>query len=557
MSIRKAFICRGGDKILESDAPLKYLDSSIAKMKKILHEYGNWEVEDFILKSSDDIPDRLSTIEDDETNEVLLFYTGHGVPQPDDRYALIREGCKEVLFDSIINPINKFNLTRFIIIVDACHSNQAEESVPRVDNVEIVSSVSRGLAYENEKFESSNFVHYFIQSITESTEELGSDITLETICESINQNDEVQQKPIRIPAKHTRFTKHITIAPSLKPKVDRPIPNAPLRLPTGQEPLKSDYYITRDDKRAYDMLNSDYSLIRIKAPRQYGKTSLLSRLLVEAKNKEYKIVSFNFQEFDTEVLKDLDKLLDYICLLVSLESNIESTANPKLLARLTPKMKSTKYIASILSQSTKPIVLAIDEADRLFQYDDISNEFFGLLRAWHEKSKENEDWNKLKIVLSHSTEPLLGTTSLNQSPFHNVGLGLTLQPFSFDEISSLVTIHNLALQKEDINKLIDYIGGHPYLIRKVLYEMATENIDLIEALDTKRFETHLRRYLMVFEANPQLIETVQKVILGDCPSVKRCYILESTGFITNSMDNIQFSCKLYNDFFNKYFGMKS
>jgi len=553
MSTRKAFIFRGGDKIDPSHKPLKYLDSSVAKIKTTLQEYGKWEVDSFILQSSDDISNKLDTIEDDENNEIILFYTGHGVPQPDGRYALIRDNYHEVLFDNIINPINKFNLTRFIIIIDACHSSETEESVPRVDNIEIVSSVTRGLAYEDSLFESSTFVHYFIKSITQSTKEIGSDITLEYICNSINQNDEVRQKPIRIPPKHTRFTNYITIAPSLKPITNRPVPNAPLEFPTGQVPMDSNYYISRDDSRAYDMLRSDYSLIRIKAPRQYGKTSLLSRLLREAKSQKYEIVSFNFQEFDNEILENLDELLSYICDIISIESDIEPNINPRLLNRLTPKMRATKYIESILSQIDKPIVLAIDEADRLFEYSDVSDEFFGLLRAWHEKSKDKEIWRQLKIILSHSTEPLLGITSINQSPFHNVGLGMNLKAFTFGEIKGLINVHNLILSDDEIIKLIKYIGGHPYLIRKILYEIASENIDLIEALDTKRFEEHLRRYLIIFQNNPKLIETVQKVMIGDCPSMDRCYILEATGFITNCMNDIKFSCKLYQEFFEKYF----
>ena len=133
---------------------------------------------------------------------------------------------------------------------------------------------------------------------------------------------------------------------------------------------------------------------------------------------------------------------------------------------------------------------------------------------------------------------------------------MNLKPFTFEEIRGLINIHDLTLTDKEITKLMEYIGGHPYLIRKVLYEMADEHIDLIEALSVKRFEEHLRRYLIIFQNNPKLIETVQKIMIGDCPSMDRCYILEATGFITNSMDNIQFSCKLYQEFFEKYFGNK-
>ena len=158
---------------------------------------------------------------------------------------------------------------------------------------------------------------------------------------------------------------------------DVPMPNAPLEQPTGTVPLDSHYYIERkDDKRCYQNLSSRYSLIRIKAPRQYGKTSLLARLILEAKKQEYSVVSFNFQEFDKSLLNDLDELLEYICEMIAFELDIEVNINPRILKRLTPKTKATKLIQKILSQLDKPLVLAIDEADRLFDYNEVSDEFF-------------------------------------------------------------------------------------------------------------------------------------------------------------------------------------
>ncbi len=555
VKMRKAFVFRGGEKIKPHDNPLKYLDSSIAKLTNTLREYGEWEVEDFVLSGSDDVALRLRDIEDSETNEILIFYTGHGVPQPDNRYALIGENSNEILFDNIINPINKFTQTRFILIIDACHSSEVEKSIPRVDNIEIVTSVTKGLAYEDGLFESSTFVYYFIQAITQSSKEIGSKIDLEYICQSINANNETLQKPIRIPPKHTRFTHPIVIAPSHKPTHDRPLPNAPIELPNGQVPMESIFYIAREDYKAYQTLYDNYSLIRIKAPRQYGKTSLLSRLIKVAREKEYQVVALNFQKLDSKQLNVLEKLLYYICRVISKKLHINSTTDweeDKEFYAITEV--ASEYIGSILAQIKTPLVLAIDEADKLFEYN-ISNDFFGLVRAWHEESKVDENWNKLKIILSYSTEPLLGVTNINQSPFHNVGLGMELKPFDREQITYLANeAYRLDLSHHDLEKLQKHIGGHPYLTRKVLYEMANENIDLIEALRAGRFEEHLRRYKMIFEQNPKLVETIKTIIKGDCPNTELCYILEATGFIKSAMMNHPtFSSTLYQEFFENNF----
>ena len=44
-----------------------------------------------------------------------------------------------------------------------------------------------------------------------------------------------------------------------------------------------------------------------------------------------------------------------------------------------------------------PLVLGLDEVDLMFQHPEIATDFFGLLRAWHEKSKNEEIWKRLRL----------------------------------------------------------------------------------------------------------------------------------------------------------------
>jgi hypothetical protein len=103
---------------------------------------------------------------------------------------------------------------------------------------------------------------------------------------------------------------------------DIPLPNAPfvLERPTGTVPFDSYNYIERvDDGRCYVNLTEKYTLIRIKALRQYGKTSLLARIVLKAKEEKYNVVFFNFQEFDKSLLMDLEDLLVHF---LSINQNI-------------------------------------------------------------------------------------------------------------------------------------------------------------------------------------------------------------------------------------------
>jgi hypothetical protein len=211
----------------------------------------------------------------------------------------------------------------------------------------------------------------------------------------------------------------------------------------------------------------------------------------------------------------------------------------------------------ILEKLDKPLVLAIDEADKLFDYAEVSDEFFGLIRAWHEKSKSDPLWEKLKILLSHSTEPLLGITSINQSPFHNVGLGIELKPFTRKELKELSTRHGLTLKDDELDGFENFIGGHPYLSRKVLYAMVNDNesfSNIRENADTDKsiFNDHMRRYLWILRDNERLTEILQAILKGNhCDDDTSCYILEATGLIKNTMNKPQFSCELYQEFFSK------
>jgi hypothetical protein len=237
--------------------------------------------------------------------------------------------------------------------------------------------------------------------------------------------------------------------------------------------------------------------------------------------------------------------------------DIEVKINKKILKRLTPMLKATKYIEKILAHLDKPLVLAIDEADRLFEYSEVSDSFFGLIRAWHEKAKVDSLWEKLKIILSHSTEPLLGVTSINQSPFHNVGLGIELKPFTEKEIAELASRHRIVLSNNELEKFMSFIGGHPFLSRKVLFTMVDEKKSFQEIVSQSQkkesiFSDHMRRYLWILKDNKKLMNILKLILKEErCDDDSGCYILESTGLIQDTLNRPKFSCELYRDFFSK------
>lgn len=72
------------------------------------------------------------------------------------------------------------------------------------------------------------------------------------------------------------------------------------RYPNGAVPIDSGFYIKRfnTEEDLYKEVCSPGALIRIKAPNEMGKTSLLLRILEYADNQKYRIVSLNLEQIE-------------------------------------------------------------------------------------------------------------------------------------------------------------------------------------------------------------------------------------------------------------------
>lgn len=103
-----------------------------------------------------------------------------------------------------------------------------------------------------------------------------------------------------------------------------PSPVAEPELPRGQVRLPSPFYIERQpqDGQCYDEILKPGALIRIKAPRQMGKTSLMARILSKGQDQGYHTIPLSFQHADREIFHSLDQLLRWLCLRVARKLNV-------------------------------------------------------------------------------------------------------------------------------------------------------------------------------------------------------------------------------------------
>ncbi|EDN69984.1 conserved hypothetical protein [Beggiatoa sp. PS] len=155
-----------------------------------------------------------------------------------------------------------------------------------------------------------------------------------------------------------------------------------------------------------------------------------------------------------------------------------------------------------MPEITEPLVLGLDEVDRIFEHQAIAADFFALLRAWHEKGKNDELWKMLRMVITHSQEVYV-PLKMDQSPF-NVGIAVELPEFTPEQVRDLALRYQQAFTDEQIEQLVQLVGGHPYLVQVALYQISHNRLTLEKMVKVGPYEEgpysdHLRRHRLNLE----------------------------------------------------------
>lgn len=338
-----------------------------------------------------------------------------------------------------------------------------------------------------------------------------------------------------------------------------PLPVSLLEFPEGQERLNSAFYVERPPIEAdcYRTIHQAGALIRIKAPRQMGKTSLLSRILHQAKQQDSRVVALSLQSIGQRSFANPDTFLRCFCEVVSRELNVQNKIDDYWGFSDSNTNCKAYFEEYLLTEITEPITLGLDEVDRIFEHEDIYTDFFGLLRALHEDARRREIWGKLRLVIAHSTEVYV-PLNLNQSPF-NVGLPVNLPEFTPQQVQALAKRHQLDWDETNVQQLMTLVGGHPFLVRLALYHLARQDIALPQLLQTAAtdsgiYSDHLWRQQLILSEYPELAAAMRAVVMADAPvrlETKAKFKLQSIGLIKLQGDTAVPHCNLYLRYFRQ------
>ncbi len=341
---------------------------------------------------------------------------------------------------------------------------------------------------------------------------------------------------------------------------------APLK---GQLALDSPFYIYRPpaEKLLIKEIVQPGALIRIRAPRQFGKTSLIARGLSQVEENGFRRVVVSLQLADSSVFENLNQFLQWLCVMVSrrlgLPNRLEDFWNPMFGSSYSCNDYFESYL---LPAAESPLLLVLDEVNVVFNYPKIATDFFGMLRAWYERSRHStngsELWQKLRLVIVYSTDVFL-PLNVHQSPF-NVGLLITLSPFTQQQVQELTVRYGLTPPETYASELVRLVGGNPYLTQLALFHLSQNNVTLNELLETGTtpdsiFESHLRQQLGYLEQHSELQEAMQQVVvtpLGVELHPTKAFKLQGVGLIRFQNSFAIPSCELYQTYFSQVLTVK-
>jgi DNA-binding CsgD family transcriptional regulator len=333
------------------------------------------------------------------------------------------------------------------------------------------------------------------------------------------------------------------------------IPYKP-QLPEKPEPIDSPFYIERSpvEIECLTAIEEAGALIHIKAPKKMGKTSLILRIIAGAKQQSYRTAYLNFSQIEASKLeREVDFLRTFLAYAIQA---LNSTFSLREWDRDTPVMLAcTMDFQELIKNLNGTLVLVLDEVDRLFEYPNIYQNFFPMLRNWYEKASESETWEKLRLVVAHSTEDY-GQLDINQSPF-NVGYPIVLEEFTLEQIQALASRHGL--DRQVVTPLVSMVGGHPYLLRLAFYHLYYQNLSLEKLLkeattETSIYKQHLLRLLRILQQNTELNLVFKQIISSQTPielkqKTLQIYQLESMGLIKLEENKARSRCRLYQLYF--------
>lgn len=371
-------------------------------------------------------------------------------------------------------------------------------------------------------------------------------------------NGIVEQKQMEVVSDRIQIPQPAQIVP-----LQNSHPPQMLPLPGGQMPLDSCFYINRSflESFCYQAIEQPGALLTIRAPKQMGKTSLITRILAYARYWGDRTVSLSLQLADMEIFQNLESFLQWFCSRVGKQLGLPNAIANLWDNQLGSKSNATDYFENFLFPNIdRSLIIVIDELSQLFAYPNIASEFLALLRTWSEQAKESiadrNPWHKIRLVTVHSSEIPL-PISINQSLL-NAGLTIELPEFTSHQVKDLAERYGQEITDQQIENLIALLGGHPYRLQLAFSYLYRQTITLEQMLQDPTialalYADHLQQHWWNLQNHPDLLSSFAQIVRQPNPvdcDVRQGSQLYNMGLVHRQGLQVSPACELLRMFFS-------
>ncbi|MGB6300042.1 MAG: AAA-like domain-containing protein [Rivularia sp. (in: cyanobacteria)] len=130
----------------------------------------------------------------------------------------------------------------------------------------------------------------------------------------------------------------------------------------------------------------------------------------------------------------------------------------------------------LLAKIKQPIVIFVDEIDKVLSQDFSLDDFFGLIRFFQNQRVDNPIFQRLTFALLGVATPGDLIQNKTQTPF-NIGEAIELYGFQIDEVEPLIEglRGRFDSPQKVMNEILDWTGGQPFLTQKLCKFMVEES----------------------------------------------------------------------------------
>ncbi|MFN7761513.1 MAG: AAA-like domain-containing protein [Pseudanabaena sp.] len=246
----------------------------------------------------------------------------------------------------------------------------------------------------------------------------------------------------------------------------------------GSLPADAPSYVERQCDRDYYELLKERKYCYVFNCRQMGKSSLRVRVTHKLQAEGIVCATIDPQKIGVEVTCEQWYASAIRSLVGDLDLKNKFDLRSWIRERelLSPVQRFAEFIETVVLQEIDtPIVIFVEEIDRLLSLKFGMDDFFGLVRSFFEDRPTKPDYNRLTFSFLGVATPTDLIQSHNTSAF-NIGYAVEMAGFTLTEALPLMQglASKVANPQDYLAEAVKWTGGQPFLIQRLLGMMEKE-----------------------------------------------------------------------------------